>query len=184
MLPLQLVSNLRLLSLLVHPRHCRSPLRHPLRHSFVHHPLSPSPRQRQHQPPRPCQHHPHPTCSYPVRSPSVGGVSHRCSTGHFGWSGYVVPPPPVAVHHPAMLPTVPCILQPCIAFFRPSEPFDHPKRAPAVGSEMRLLCALPPCRIREHPYPTGVRYLQVRQLPPLCVCSWGSCRHRPPRPGG
>jgi hypothetical protein len=93
------------------------------------------------------------------------------------------PPPPVVVHHPAMMPTVPCVSRFCIAFFRPPEPFDHPRKAPAFGREMRLCCALPPCRIQEHPVPTVVRHPQGCQLPPP-LCLFLGEPPSPPSPSG
>ena len=121
----------------------------------------------------------------PCPSPSVGGVLHCCSMGHFARLGYLLPPPPVAVHRPAMTPTVPCVMQPCIAFFRPPVPSDPPRKASAVDHHMckPFLSALPLFCIQEHPVPTVVKYPQGCRLPRLCVCSWGS-HHHPPRPGG
>ena len=122
-------------------------------------------------------------CFYPVRSPSVGGVLCWCLMGPFAHLRYLVPLPPVAVHRPVMTPIaiVPCVLQPCIPFFRPPKPSDPPRTAPAVDHHMcqqlpamQFLCALPPFCIREHPVSTVVRFPQGCRLPRLFVCSWGS----------
>ncbi len=115
----------------------------------------------------------------------MGGALRCCLTGLFAVSGYLVPPIPVAFHRPAMTPTVQCILQPNTASGLPFVPSDRPRSSPCIDPliqqliEMCFHCALPPLRIQEHPFLTGVGYPQGRLLPHLCVYC-GESRRRPP----